>query len=285
MEAQETTEQKKPKMDPEKRKKLLKTIGIAAAILGTLWLINEIVFRMTHVSTNNAQIEGEFYYVTPKVGGMIKEVYVKSNDMVEKGQKLVALDTTDYEISKTNVSANYDKAKGDYDRINQLYQQGMVSKQEYEHAKAAYESAQSAYARENQNISYTNLTSPAKGMIGKKNAEPGQVIAPGQSLMVVVPLDGLYVVANIKETEIGKIKQGQDVEVTIDAFKGKHFKGKVASIGAATGAKFSLLPPDNAAGNFVKVVQLIPIKILFEGDDVAKYPARPGMSVEVVIKR
>jgi membrane fusion protein (multidrug efflux system) len=277
--------QKIKQMDPEKRKKIMKRVLIAAAVIGVLWLVNEIVFRMTHVSTNNAQIEGEFYYVTPKVGGMIKEVYVKSNDMVEKGQKLVSLDTTDYEISRTNVSATYDKTKSDFDRINQLYAQGMVSKQEYEHAKAAYESAQAAFAKENQNISYTTLTAPATGMIGKKNAEPGQVIAPGQSLMVVVPLDGLYVVANIKETDIGKIKQGQDVEVSLDAFKGKHFKGKVASIGAATGSKFSLLPPDNAAGNFVKVVQLIPIKILFEGDDIAKYPVRPGMSVEVAIKR
>ncbi len=271
-------------MDEQKRKKLIMGGVALLVILGLFFLIREVSFRMTHVSTNNAQIEGDFYYVAPKVGGMIKEVLVKNNDLVKAGQELARLDSVDYELGRTSAEANYVKAKNDYDRILNLYKDGLASKQERDHAQAAFESSQAGYHRESQNVSYTTLAAPVAGMIGRKSAEPGQVVAPGQALMVVVPLNGLYIVANIKETEIGRIKSGQKVEIKIDAYGNRTFKGHVDSFGAATGAKFSLLPPDNAAGNFVKVVQLVPVKIFFEPGEMENVVIRPGMSVEVAVE-
>ncbi len=271
-------------MDEQKRKKLIMGGVAILAILGLLFFIREIGFRMTHVSTNNAQIEGEFYYIAPKVGGMIKDVLVKNNDMVKAGQELAKLDSIDYELGRTGAEANFVKARNDYDRVLKLFKDGLASRQERDHAQAAFESAQAGFHREDRNVDYATLTAPVAGMVGRKNAEPGQVVAPGQALMVVVPLEGLYVVANVKETAIGKIRPGEKVEIKIDAYGGKTFKGHVDSFGAATGAKFSLLPPDNAAGNFVKVVQLVPVKIYFEPGEVENYVLRPGMSVEVAIE-
>lgn len=130
-------------------------------------------------------------------------------------------------------------------------------------------------------LSYCAITAPANGIISKKNVQKGQVVAIGQPLMAVADNQRIWVVANFKETQIEIMKEGQEVEIEVDAYSKKAFTGKVASFSQATGSKFSLLPADNATGNFVKVTQRIPVKIEFtEGKD-ANYPLRAGMSVTV----
>ena len=111
----------------------------------------------------------------------------------------------------------------------------------------------------------TRLTPPSGGVVSKKNVEVGQLVQPGQPLMSVVPMDDVWVVANLKETEIRDVNPGDKVDFTVDAYPGVHFQGTVDSLAAATGSQFSLLPPDNATGNFTKVVQRIPVKILVDG--------------------
>jgi membrane fusion protein (multidrug efflux system) len=109
--------------------------------------------------------------------------------------------------------------------------------------------------------------------------ETGQIVQPGQPLLAIVPLDDLWVIANFKENQIAGMKPGQSAEIEVDAFPGQKFRGKVDSLSAATGARFSLLPPENASGNYVKVVQRIPVKIVFEKDQDSGHRLRPGLSV------
>ena len=108
------------------------------------------------------------------------------------------------------------------------------------------------------NVKYTILTAPVTGVVTKKNAEPGQRVQPGESLMVLVPLDDVWVTADFKETQLKKMRVGQRVEIEVDAYGGRKFQGHVDSIAAVSGSKTSLLPPENATGNYVKVVQRVP---------------------------
>ena len=128
------------------------------------------------------------------------------------------------------------------------------------------------------NLRYTAITAPISGVVGKKNVNSGQNTAAGQQLMAIVPLDGLYVTANFKETQLKRMKPGQPVKIDVDAY-GHEYSGKVERIGGASGAKFSLLPPENATGNYVKVVQRIPVRIALDPGQDPDHLLRPGMSV------
>ncbi len=132
-------------------------------------------------------------------------------------------------------------------------------------------------------LSYAQITSPVTGVVSQKTAEPGQYVQPGQMVMSVVPLSNVWVVANFKETQVGNMRPGQRAVVTVDSYPGHEFRGRVQSIGAATGAEFSLLPPENATGNFVKVVQRIPVKIVFDGPVPRRFVLRPGQNVEATV--
>ncbi|MET7000219.1 HlyD family secretion protein [Chitinophaga defluvii] len=133
-------------------------------------------------------------------------------------------------------------------------------------------------------LSYTSLFANINGRIGKKNVEPGQYVQAGQALFTIVDDKGFYVVANFKETQLENIKVGQEAEIAVDSYPDLHIKGRVSDISRATGAKFSLLPPDNATGNFVKIVQRVPVKISI--DNVGEYLniLRAGLSVDVALK-
>lgn len=133
------------------------------------------------------------------------------------------------------------------------------------------------------NLQYTKLYAPADGYVTKKNVQPGNQVQAGQPLMAVVSLENLYVVANYKETELENIRPGQQVEMKVDSYPGKVFKGKVDSIMAGTGVTFSLFPAENATGNYVKVVQRIPIKIVFDQGTDKDHLLRIGMSVEPTV--
>ena len=130
------------------------------------------------------------------------------------------------------------------------------------------------------NLVYTKVTAPVSGAVSNRTVEVGQNVQPGQEMMKVIPLDytDLWVTANFKETQLKKMKPGLSAEIAVDA-TGKTYKGHVDSIAGASGARFSLLPPENATGNYVKVVQRIPVKIVFETSETKGHELRPGMSV------
>jgi membrane fusion protein (multidrug efflux system) len=129
------------------------------------------------------------------------------------------------------------------------------------------------------NLQYATVMAPVKGIVSRKTAELGQTIQPGQPLMAIIPLEDVWITANFKETQLTNMSVGQVATVKVDAYAGREFKGHIDSIAAATGSRFSLLPPENATGNYVKVVQRVPVKILLETGQDPQRLLRPGMSV------
>ncbi len=128
------------------------------------------------------------------------------------------------------------------------------------------------------NLQYTQIKSPVTGMVSKRSIEPGQVVQAGQPMFAIVDLGDIYVTANFKETQLKNMKIGQRVKIRVDAY-GRNYDGTVDSIGGATGSRFSLLPPENATGNYVKVVQRIPVRIRIDKGQDENHLLRPGMSV------
>jgi membrane fusion protein (multidrug efflux system) len=148
-------------------------------------------------------------------------------------------------------------------------------------AQAQLEHYRAAEQQARLNLGYTTITAPQDGSIGARSLRVGQYVQAGTQLMAVVPLDAVYIVANYKETQLTHVRPGQPVEVSVDTFPGAAIHGHVDSIAPATGLEFALLPPDNATGNFTKIVQRLPVKIVL--DRGAAGLLRPGMSVEPVI--
>ncbi|MBD1363301.1 HlyD family secretion protein [Mucilaginibacter sp. ZT4R22] len=218
----------------------------------------------------------------------------------------------------TSAGARLDKVRKDYARYANLIKDGSITGQQFDQAKADLEVAQANYnaAKDKYKaaleqvattrsqlkvtntgvtqkqvdidyaklqLSYTDIKAPATGVVSKKNVQVGQLVQAGQTLFSIVNDNSIFITANFKETQLEKIKNGQKVDVKVDAYPNLKVEGTVYNFSPATGAKFSLLPPDNATGNFVKVVQRIPVKIKLTGskEDLAKL--RPGMSVDVSV--
>src|SRR5437667_292527 len=150
-------------------------------------------------------------------------------------------------------------------------------------AEAAVQMAKAALEQAQLNLQYSTITAPVSGLVGKKTAEVGQNVQPGQELMAIVPLDDIWVTANFKETQLKNMRPGEPAKIYVDAY-GREYDGHVESIAGASGAQFSLLPPENATGNYVKVVQRVPVKIRFEKGQDPEHLLRLGMSVEPRVK-
>ena len=133
--------------------------------------------------------------------------------------------------------------------------------QRQENAEAAIMRAEAAVEMARLNLSYTVVLAPCDGYLGRRSIEEGQLVSAGQTLTTLIPDTQKWIVANYKETQIASLSVGQEVEVTVDAFKGKWFKGRITAISSATGSKYSLVPTDNSAGNFVKIQQRVPVRI------------------------
>jgi len=150
-------------------------------------------------------------------------------------------------------------------------------------AEAHAQQVRAQLAQAELNLQYTTIKAPEKGFISRKTVEVGQIIQPGQPLMALVLLQDIWITANFKETQLEHMRPGQKATVKIDAIGGKEFAGKVDSMSGATGARFSLLPPENATGNFVKVVQRVPVKIVLDPGQDPEHLLRPGLSAEPTV--
>jgi membrane fusion protein (multidrug efflux system) len=146
-------------------------------------------------------------------------------------------------------------------------------------AEARVKQAAAALAQAELNLERTTIKAPSHGIVGRRSIEVGQQVQPGQPLFALIARDDVWVVANFKETQLADVRPGQLASIEVDALGGQELHGKVESIGAATGAKFSLLPPENATGNFVKVVQRVPVKIVLDPGQDPGHHLRPGLSV------
>jgi membrane fusion protein (multidrug efflux system) len=336
-------------------------VGIAIAVIVLALGARAVWFALTHVSTDDAQVDGHITPISPRIAGYVVGIRVRDNQRVRAGDTLVILDDRDLrarlaqadadlaaliatvgsrgkvgqsvaqldqaraaaaaaEATVVQASANAEKANNDLERYRALSARNIVSRQQLDAAEAAARAtaAQLTAAQRNATaageqvtaasaaltgsearvaaaravldiaalqLSYTVVTAPVAGVVSKKSVEIGQQVQAGQPLMSVVPLEDVWVVANFKETQVAAIEVGAPAVIRADAYAGRVFTGSVESLSPATGAKFSLLPPDNATGNFTKVVQRIPVRIRIEGPVDTLHPLRPGMSVDVTISR
>lgn len=194
-------------------------------------------------------------------------------------------------------------AQADYERYSKMYSKGISSKQNYDSslnkltaaesnnksAKAKYDEIMASIKKleaeveqDELNLSYTKIYAPANGKITNRTVEQGNYIQTAQPLFAIVP-EKMWIVANFKETQLANMKKGQPVKIKIDTYGGKKFKGEVDSIQRSTGARASLFPPENAVGSYVKIVQRVPVKIIFT-EDISNYNIVPGMSVVPEVK-
>lgn len=345
-----------------KKKKISIIIFIILALIGAVVIYFYLRYKATHITTDDAFIDGHIHTIASKVSGTVKGIYVEDNQLVKKGAILLEIDPVDYDVkvkeassilnkesaklveidarieaskrklselnatmkaAKANLElqeANLKLAEIDLKRAVNLYEKEAIPKERYDNTKTGYEVAvsrakaateqlkraemtvetqkalikQAEASRPSQlsvikekearlkaaelNYGYTKLLAPSDGHVTKKSVEIGNQIQDGQPLMTVVPLDDIWVVANYKETQLEKVKPGQKVKMKVDSYPGKEFTGKVESIMAGSGAVFSLFPPENATGNYVKVVQRIPVKILLDKNTDPQHVLRIGMS-------
>ena len=179
------------------------------------------------------------------------------------------------------------QAKADVRNAETAPQQVSLNRAKAEAADAQVLQRRAQFAQAELNFSYTVIRSPVTGIVGKRSAEVGQNVSVGQELVDIVPLDDIWVTANFKETQLAHMRSGQPVEIKVDAY-GRKWKGHVTNLGGGTGSVFSLLPPENATGNYVKVVQRVPVRIDFdrpEGQDFnSEGLLKPGLSVEPDVK-
>jgi membrane fusion protein (multidrug efflux system) len=162
------------------------------------------------------------------------------------------------------------------------HKQVSIHESDHDSANAAVAAAQADLEATELMLSYTTIIAPSDGVVTRKSVEAGQIIQPGQGLFTIIPLNDVWVTANFKETQLAKVRPGQRAEIDVDMY-GKTVIGHVDSVAGATGSRLSLLPPENATGNYVKVVQRIPVKILLDPDSSNKAILRPGMNVEATI--
>jgi membrane fusion protein (multidrug efflux system) len=158
--------------------------------------------------------------------------------------------------------------------------QQAVSVARFKQAQAAVEQRKADMEQAQLNMGYTILKAPVDGVVSRKNAEPGMQVSAGQQIMALIPLDDIWITANFKETQLKKMRVGQSVQIEVDTYgSSRKYRGHIDSIAAASGARFSLLPPENATGNYVKVVQRVPVKIVLEPGENRDHTLLPGMSV------
>ena len=363
----ETTKQKVAAAAPPKKSSKTFIIVLGLLLVAGGWFgVSKYQHSQHHQETDDAQIEANISPVIPRVAGYVKEVRVKDNQTVKKGDTLLILDDRDLALkilqaeaalataqsslgaaqatsnaskatifsTKSGISTvdaqieaakiNVWRATQDYDRYANLIKDHSVTQQQYEQALAAKQTAehqlQILQSQKNQvaqqtnsvaaqsnatssqigvagavikqkevevaeaklNLSYAVITAQESGLVSKINLQAGQFLQPGQSVFSIVLSNDVWVIGNFKETQFEKMRIGQKVTVHADAFPGHPFEATLTSFSPATGSRFALLPPDNASGNFVKVVQRLPVKIEFnKPTDSLVNQLKPGMNVTV----
>ncbi len=373
------------------RKRMALLVFALVVLAGLIAGFFYVRYKKTHISTDDAFVEGTIHTVASRVTGTVLKVYVSDNEFVKKGSLLVELDGDLYQRALRKAEAAWkaeqgrleeieasidvqkkkielaraslekagiqrkalesavqarraevkakgallEKARKDLQRAEALYKKQVIPEDRLETARTSYSTAEASYLaakallresivalkgqdatireaeaglqaeervldnlnaalraqRENiarrkaeaeiarLNLSYTKIYAPDDGYVTRKAVEVGNQVQAGQPLMALVSLDDVYIIANYKETKLDRIRPGQRVKIKVDAYPEKTFWGRVHSIMAGTGAAFSLFPPENATGNYVKVVQRVPVKILLENGTDPGHILRIGMSV------
>ena len=259
-------------------------LGIVAGIILLAVLTTYLIYTSYHETTDDAYTTGNVHNISSRVAGTVIEVAVDDNEFVKKGQVLVRLDPRDFQVQVDKAQADYQRAQADFDRATLVRnsQDGYIaiSKQEYDQMQANLGIAKAVLDDARNQLSYCTITAPEDGYVGDKTVQTGNRLAVGTVLMSVV--QDIWVVANYKETQVGDMVKGQQVRISVDEISGHTFTGTIDSFSPGSGSVFALLPPENATGNFTKIVQRVPVKIRFDAASIRGYEQRlvPGLSVE-----
>src|SRR6201987_1030552 len=250
----------------------------------------------THETTDDAFVDVHTVSVAPKVAGHVAMVRVDDNQLVKKGDVLVEVDPRDFQVALAQAKANLarDKATQIQTDLNEkraldLFAKKVISTQERdtntateESSRASVKADEAAVEQAELNLGYTKIKAPIDGYVTKDAVAIGDYVQVGQALLSLVP-PRVWVIANFKETQLRDMQPGQSVDISVDAYPTLKLRGHVDSIQAGSGAAFTLLPPENATGNYVKVVQRVPVKILLDDQRNLQRVLGPGVSVVATV--
>jgi membrane fusion protein (multidrug efflux system) len=307
--------QQPPKAERRRRKRLLIPVlllVVAAAVVVFYWY----EFLRGYVGTDDAVIDSDAVTISSKILGRIALLHADEGDSVAAGELLVQIDDSDLRAQEAQARANLDyvqqnvqvtqitleQARDDFYRDSVQFQSNVITRQQFDHARQALDmaraqqavalshvkAAQAQLAVIETQLDNTRISASVSGVVARKWVVLGDIVQPGQPIFTLFDLHDVWVTANFEETKLARIRPGDFVEISVDAIPGRKLPGKVELIGAAAASQFSLIPPNNASGNFTKVTQRVPVKIVFSDldrdDPGQRTPLLPGMSVEVRIR-
>ena len=279
-----------PSPTPARKKKLhplferyKKPALIVAGVIAVIIVLFYAYDAYTHEETDDAYVTGHLHEVSTRINGVVTDVRVDDNQVVRQGDVLVKLDPMEYLALEAAAKANFDVAQSNLDRLQPLIATHAVAPEDVDTARNKRDVDLAEYELAQLQIAYSTILAPATGYVGRKNVEVGNRVSSGQTLLVVVEPD-LWVVANFKETQLARMKPGQPVRISIDSIPDKVFEGTVQSFSPATGNEFALLPADNSTGNFTKIVQRVPVKVVFNPDSIHGYEKRIRAGESAVVK-
>lgn len=261
--------------------KLAKNTGLAFLILLAAGLVVWFFAFRPYVSTDDARVAEDLIRIAPDgVGGKVLTINVTEGDRVAQDQVLAELEHTVYQSELAKAQAHAMLAQSDLNRAVKLYKQNAIDTRNFQSAQATAQAAQADLQLAQNALDHTYLKSPVNGLVVEKIAVVGNLLEPAQVALVVADVDHAWIAANIQETSVGGVKVGQTVDVHID--EGGNLTGKVSEVNDATASQFALLPAENASGNYIKLVQRVPIKVTLDPhpDQVLK----DGQSVEIKIR-
>ncbi len=261
------------------KKPALILAGIAALILVLFYAYD----AFTHEETDDAYVTGHLHSVATRINGAVTDVLVDDNQFVHAGDVLVKLDPREYLALATAAKANLDTAQSNLARQQPLLTIHAIAPEDVDKTRNTRDVDLAQYELAGLQLVYSTIKAPATGYVGRKNVEVGNRVSAGQTLLVVVEPE-LWVVANFKETQLAQMKAGQPARISIDSIPDKVFDGTVDSFSPATGNEFALLPADNSTGNFTKIVQRVPVKIVFDPDSIRGYEKRIRAGESAVVK-
>jgi membrane fusion protein, multidrug efflux system len=328
-----------------RRGRWLLTAAVIFAVIGLLWLGYWYLYARRYEDTDDAYVAGDLVNVMSQVSGTVVSIGADDTDLVQAGQELIRLDSTDAQIALRDsearlartvrqtrtVFANRDqleavvaqrradlsRAQSDLDRRKDLTKTGAVSAEELSHARDALSAARDGWVAAQKNLAAsaalagrtgvadnpdvqaaatdvehaylalrrTSIHAPVSGYVAKRAVQLGERVAPGgQPLLTIVPLERLRIEANFKEVQLSEMRIGQPARIVADLYGGHvEFHGTVAGLGLGTGAAFALLPAQNATGNWIKVVQRVPVRIALDQKELTEHPLRIGLSTKVQV--
>ncbi|HEX9006323.1 MAG TPA: HlyD family secretion protein [Bacteroidota bacterium] len=265
-------------------------------------------------STDDAFIDGNRVSISGKMLGRIVQLAADEGDTVHQGEAVVKLDDADLRAQEAQSEAaledarqsvglaavNLQRAEGDFNRAETQFKTRVISQEQYEHARSALAVARSqqkmaetrvSTAQAQLNVIRTQLANtviiaPLNGVVAKRYALPGDVVQAGQPILSVYDLASVWVTANFEETKMSSLHLNDPVQISVDAYPNRTYSGRIVQFGASTASQYSLIPPNNASGNFTKVTQRVPVKIRFDqpASGGPSHPLLPGMSAEVKVK-